>query len=94
MNLLRRRRDLACRQVVELVTEYLEDTLSRNDRARFERHLRSCPNCTAYLDQMRETIAATGRLTAESLTPEASAAFTALYRAWRAEGPPDGDAPG
>jgi anti-sigma factor RsiW len=89
MNLLRRREDLACRQVVELVTDYLENALSRSDRKRFERHLRACPNCSAYLDQIRQTIATTGRLTPESLTPEARDAFTDLYRAWRAEGPPD-----
>jgi anti-sigma factor RsiW len=93
MNLLRRREDLVCRQVVELVTEYLEGTLSKADRKRFERHLRACPNCTAYLEQFRLTIATTGRLVPEDLTPEARQEFGDLYRAWRAEGPLDDGTP-
>ena len=86
MVLLRRRDDLVCQQVVELVTDYLEGALPRSGRKRFERHLRACPNCTAYLEQMRLTIAATGRLTPEDLSPDAREEFTELFRAWRAEG--------
>ena len=86
MVLLRRRDDLVCQQVVELVTDYLEGTLPRSARKRFERHLRACPNCTAYLEQMRLTIAATGRLTPEDLSADAREEFTELFRAWRAEG--------
>lgn len=82
MNLLRRREDLVCQQVVELITEYLEGTLSRRDRRRFEHHLRACPHCSAYLAQMRMTIAATGRLTPEDLTPEVRQEFTDLFRTW------------
>lgn len=83
MHLLRRPAALACQQVVELVTEYLEDALSRADRKRFEFHLRHCPNCTAYLHQMRATIAATGTLRAEDLAPEVLEQFTELFRGWR-----------
>jgi anti-sigma factor RsiW len=81
--LLRRRHDLVCQEMVELVTEYLEDTLSRSDRRRFEAHLRRCPNCTAYLEQMRATIRAMDRLEPEDLSPEARGEMLALYRAWR-----------
>jgi anti-sigma factor RsiW len=83
---LDRRRSLACQQVVELVTGYLEGTLSAADRARFERHLPGCPHCTEYLAQMRETIRLTGQLTPEGLSPEMRDAFTGLYQRWRAEG--------
>jgi len=86
MPTLRRRPDLVCQQMVELVTDYLEGALPRRDVKRFERHLRACPNCTAYLEQMRATIAATGRLTPEDLTPEAEAEFTRLFRAWSGDG--------
>ena len=60
--LLRRRNELVCQQVVELVTDYLEGSLTRADRRRFERHLRGCPNCTNYLEQMRITISTTGNI--------------------------------
>ena len=78
------RRDLVCRQAVELVTDYLEGTLSGRARRRFEAHLAGCPHCTEYLAQMRETIRLTGRLEPEDLTPQMRAEFTDLYRRWRA----------
>jgi len=87
MRLLQRRHDLVCQQVVELVSDYLEDALSRSDRKRFEAHLRNCPNCTNYLEQMRATIRATGALQPDDLSPDALQEFTELYRQWSAEGP-------
>ncbi len=90
MVLLRRRDDLACQQVVELVSDYLEGALPRSERRRLERHLRGCPNCSAYLEQMRVTIAVTGRLTPEDLSPEARDEFIDLFRSWRADGPETG----
>lgn len=83
--LLRRREELVCQQVVELVTDYLEGSLSRSDRRRFEAHLRKCPNCSNYLAQMRATIRATGTLHSDDLTPEVRREFTELYRNWRSE---------
>lgn len=91
MPIFTRTPDLACQQVVELVNSYLEGQLSRAERKRFEKHLRACPNCTAYLEQMRSTIAATGTLTPDDLTPEAEAEFLDLFRKWQAEGPVEGE---
>jgi len=79
------RHDLVCRQAVELVTDYLEGTLSARARRRFEAHLSACPHCTEYLAQMRETIRLAGRLEPEDLTPQAREEFTDLYRRWRSE---------
>ncbi len=81
--LLRRKHDLVCQEVVELVTDYLEGALTRSDRRRFESHLRNCPNCTNYLEQMRATIRATGALHQDDLTPEVRQEFTELFRNWR-----------
>jgi anti-sigma factor RsiW len=78
--------DLVCQQVVELVTNYLEDALTAADRKRFEKHLAGCPHCTEYLAQMRETIRLAGRVTPEDLTPDMRSELTDLYRRWRAEG--------
>jgi len=94
MNLLRRRQDLVCRQVVELVNDYLENVLPRAERKRFERHLAGCPHCATYLEQIRVTVATVGRLTPDDFSPEVSQEFTELYRAWRAEGPTPGDESG
>ncbi len=81
-----RRKDLVCQQAVELVTDYLEGALSRRDRRRLERHLQACPNCSAYLEQIRTTIALTGAIEPDDLTPEAQEDLKELFRRWRSEG--------
>jgi anti-sigma factor RsiW len=80
-----RRRDMVCQHAVELVTDYLEDSLSRRDRRRFEAHLRACPNCTAYVEQIRLTIKLAGTIDTDELTPEAKQELGDLYRRWREE---------
>ena len=82
MSVFWRRDELVCQQVVELVSDYLEGALSRSERRRFERHLAGCEHCTEYLAQMRATIALTGRLEPEDLTPQMREEFSALYRRW------------
>lgn len=77
--------ELACQEMVELITDYLEDALSRSQSRRFEAHLAGCEHCTEYLQQMRATIRLTGRLREEDLTPAMREEFTELYRRWRAE---------
>ena len=58
--------DLTCRELVELVTDYLEGALSSSDRLDFERHLVWCSFCRDYLDQMRATIELTGGATEDA----------------------------
>lgn len=53
-------RELACQQIVELVTGYLDDALGAVERERFEEHLVFCDGCANYLEQMRATISLTG----------------------------------
>jgi anti-sigma factor RsiW len=79
------RRDLECQQAVELVTDYLEGALSRRQRRRFEAHIRACPNCSAYLEQIQAVIASSGSIMPDDLTPNARQDLTALYRLWRDE---------
>lgn len=74
--------EMACRELVELVTDYLEGRLSPRDRARFEAHIAECEYCEAYLEQMRQTIRVLGRLPEESLSAEASDALLAAFRDW------------
>ena len=77
-------RDLTCKELVELVTGYLEGTLSRRRRRRFEAHLAACDGCTAYLAQMEMTIRMTGTLTEEHVTDEQKAVLLAAFRDWGA----------
>jgi anti-sigma factor RsiW len=80
-----RRTDIVCQKAVELVTDYLDGILCRRDRQRFETHLKRCPNCASYLEQIEITIRSTGEIDAEDLTPEARQDLIELYRRWRLE---------
>jgi anti-sigma factor RsiW len=83
MNVLTR--DLTCQQAVELVTDYLEGTLSWRQRRRFEKHLRGCPNCSAYLQQIRTTIELAGRVEPDQLDETTRNGLIDLYRRYRSE---------
>jgi anti-sigma factor RsiW len=76
---------LVCQQAVELMSDYLEGSLSRRDRRRLEKHLAGCPHCSTYLDQMRATIAASGAVHPDDLDPEALDELTELFRQFRAD---------
>jgi anti-sigma factor RsiW len=78
---------LTCRELVELVTAYLDGSLSRRDRARFDAHIDGCDHCTAYLAQFRETIRLTGTLRAEELDPVARDTLLEQFRDWKSAGP-------
>ena len=75
--------ELSCQELVELVTDYLEGVMPRELRQRFERHIGKCTGCRAYLEQIRETIRATGAVTPESITPEAERALLDAFRDWQ-----------
>jgi len=73
---------LTCHEVVELVTDYLEDALPAEDRRRVEEHLARCEGCTRYLEQMRETIRLTGMLTEAQVPEEQKGALLDAFRTW------------
>jgi predicted anti-sigma-YlaC factor YlaD len=75
--------DLSCKELVELVTEYLEGGLGSAMRARVEAHLDACAGCREYLEQMRQTIKVLGTLPEESITPEAEQALLRVFRDWK-----------
>ena len=85
MRLWPRKSELTCQEMVELVTDYLEGALSARDRARFERHIAGCVHCTAYLEQMRITIRALGRLPSETMPQPARDALLSAFREWKDE---------
>ena len=77
---------LSCRQLVELVTEYLEGTLSGLDQARFEEHIALCPMCQVHLEQLRLTVRELGRLGEQDIDPEILAELRERFRDWNADG--------
>ena len=76
-------REMPCQELVQLVTAYFDGSLSRSDRRRFRGHIRGCEHCTAYVEQMRLVIEATGRLTEEDLEPEVRDQLLEAFRGWR-----------
>ena len=72
-------------QAVEMMSDYLDGSLSRRDRKRLERHLAGCDACSAYLEQMRVTIVASGVVVADDLTPEVLETLTDLFRRFHEE---------
>lgn len=87
-------RDINCRRAVALIGDYLDGALPRRDRRRLEHHLAQCGACSAYLAQMRATIALTGSVGPEDLSPQALAALLGVFdnfhgeRGGDAHGPP------
>jgi len=74
---------MPCKELVELVTDYLEGALSPEEKADFETHLSLCTGCRNYLAQMRQTIQTLGRLTEESIPEDAKLELLAVFHDWR-----------
>jgi anti-sigma factor RsiW len=77
--------ELACQELVELVTAYFDGSLARRDRRRFRSHISGCDGCTAYVEQMRLVIEATGSITEEDLEPAAREEMLEAFRGWKGE---------
>jgi len=75
--------DLSCKELVELVTDYLEDRLPASMRTRFEMHLSYCAPCRVYLAQMRATVKLAGGLSEEALPPGSKEALLRTFRGWK-----------
>jgi anti-sigma factor RsiW len=77
---------MTCTELVEHVSDYLEDALAADEQASFERHLAACDGCAAYLAQMRTTIAVTGQLREDDLDPAVRDRLLAALRGYSGPG--------
>jgi anti-sigma factor RsiW len=73
---------MTCADIVDLVTDYLEGTLSEADRARFDEHLAECPMCRVHLDRMRRIIRELGALHERDIEPAVLAEMQVRFRDW------------
>jgi anti-sigma factor RsiW len=78
-----RAQPLTCRDVVELVSDYLEGALGADEAREFDQHLATCDGCATYVEQMRQTIAAVGRLRHETVPAHARDQLLATFRDWK-----------
>lgn len=76
---------LSCKEIVEIVTDYIEGTMSADMRRRFDQHLSVCHPCVTYVEQMRQTIATLGRLPEESVSQAALDTLLEQFRRWPRE---------
>lgn len=76
--------ELACVELVETVTDYLEDAMPAPDRGRFEAHLETCEYCVEYVEQMRQIGGGALRpLADETIAPPTRDALLDAFRGWR-----------
>jgi predicted anti-sigma-YlaC factor YlaD len=78
-------REITCKELVEIVTDYLEGRMAAEQRVLFEEHVAFCSWCQTYLEQMRETIRLTGTLTEEDLSQETKETLLEAFRNWKAQ---------
>jgi anti-sigma factor RsiW len=78
-------RDIACRELVELLTDYLEGVLPPDEVAAVDAHLDGCDACRTYLDQLRTTIATLGSVPVEPFSDEACDALLAAFTRQRSD---------
>ena len=79
-----RQEELSCKELVELVTEYIEGVLPLESRLRFEEHIAECDGCRVYLEQMRQTIQLSGTLSEEKISESGKAKLLEAFRNWKA----------
>src|SRR4051794_3174550 len=73
-------REIACREIVEIITSYLEGVLPEDRADEVEQHLLTCPGCIAYLKQMRTPIATAGALTVDDVPEPVMEELLAAFR--------------
>ena len=78
---------MTCRQVVQLLNDYLEGTLPAIDRQRVEAHLAGCDACTTFLAQLRTSRRIVARLAEEEIPAAVRQDLMAAFRNWRPAGP-------
>jgi anti-sigma factor RsiW len=83
---------LECREVVEVVSDFLSGALTPEDRARLEQHLLVCPPCTLHVAQVRATLEHLAELRTEHMPAEVGPALVDLFRRWAKKRAGDDDA--
>ena len=75
--------ELTCKELVEVVTDYLEGRMPAEQRLLFEEHVAFCDWCQTYVEQMRATVRLTGTLSEEDIGPEAREGLLRVFRDWK-----------
>ena len=76
-------KELNCQEVVELVTDYLEQALLPEKQAQFENHIEKCPGCENFLEQVQQTIMMLRKLSEQQTFPETKQDLLEVFRNWK-----------
>ncbi len=74
--------DITCREIVQIVNDYVEGVLPAEEREGVELHLNLCDGCSDYLEQLRLSIVLTGELSADALSPELEEQLCLAFRSF------------
>jgi hypothetical protein len=58
-----------CKQMTDLVFDYLSDKLSPNVKRDFQQHLQICPDCVNFLNTYKKTVSVTRSIRPEEIPP-------------------------
>ena len=75
--------NLSCQELSDLITEYLEGSLTFSEKIRFQIHLGFCSGCRNYLNQMKYTIRTLGKLPPEPMPTEVRDELLQRFRTWK-----------
>ena len=53
---------LSCREINDLITDYLEGRMGLWDRMQFRLHIAMCGSCKLHVEKMRQMIGAMGQI--------------------------------
>ena len=77
-------KQLNCKELVEIASDYIEGTQPAALRQLFEDHLTACANCRTYLEQMRQTVGTLANLKDDWVPEEEKQKLLDLFRGFHA----------
>ena len=75
---------IGCRQIAELLGDYLDGTLPRETHELIEWHIESCAPCVAFVSTYRGTIDAARKLRETTIPPELKHRLLSVLRSRQA----------
>lgn len=78
---------MECRDVAQLLPEYLDASLADRRSGEIEEHLARCETCSAFVDQIREVAAAAKLLRPPVEKAGAPGRILRLYERWKNKRP-------
>ena len=77
--------NFTCQQIAELITDYLEGSLTLTQRVRFQMHVGLCLACRNYLSQMKYTVATLRQLPSDPIPPQIKEELLRRFQTWKKE---------